>query len=125
MKRAFSSFSLRRFTDTPPQAPPQVPDVAMLAQLWADQFQHMTTLALAGGGGLLVLLQTGVVTANRTFWITLVLFALMAMFSVIGQTSVVDDATQGRPPGRQTRLMRALALVTLGAAAMGAIDVLT
>lgn len=125
MKRPLSSFRLRRLADAAPQAPPQVPDIAMLAQLWADQFQHMTTLALAGGGGLLVLLQTGVVTANRTFWITLVLFALMAMFSVIGQTSVVDDATQGRAPGRQTRLMRALALMTLGAAAMGAIDLLT
>jgi hypothetical protein len=108
-----------------PVPPEKMPDVALLAQLWADQFQHMTTLALAGGGGLLVLLQTNIVRTDRTFWTTLVLFALMAVFSVVGQTSVVDDATQGRPPGRQTRLMRALALMALGAAAMGAIDVLT
>ena len=108
-----------------PVPPGPLPDVALLAQLWADQFQHMTTLALAGGGGLLVLLQTGIVKADRTFWVSLVLFALMAMFSVIGQTSVVDDATQGRPPGRQTRLMRGLGLMALGAAAMAAIDVLT
>lgn len=48
--------------------PPNKSDVALLAQLWADQFQHMTTLALAGGGGLLVLLQTGIVSADKTFW---------------------------------------------------------
>jgi hypothetical protein len=101
------------------------PDLALIAQLWADQFQHMTTLALAGGGGLLVLLQTGIAKADRTFWVALVLFALMATFSVIGQTSVVDDATRGLPPGRQTRLMRALGLMALGAAAMASIDVLT
>jgi hypothetical protein len=121
MKRLLS-FKQRARVQVPPD---KLPDVALIAQLWADQFQHMTTLALAGGGGLLVLLQTNIVTANRTFWITLILFALMATFSLVGQTSVVDDATQGRPPGMQTRLMRALALMTLGAAAMGAIDVLT
>ena len=108
-----------------PVPPEKLPDVALLAQLWADQFQHMTTLALAGGGGLLVLLQTGIVKADRTFWIALVLFALMATFSVIGQTAVVDDATQGRAPGPQTKLMRGLAMMALGAAAYAAIDVLT
>ena len=118
---------LLRFKQRPSAnvSPEKLPDVALLAQLWADQFQHMTTLALAGGGGLLVLLQTGIARADTTFWVALVLFALMATFSVVGQTSVVDDATQGRAPGRQTRLMRALALMTLGAAAMAAIDVLT
>ena len=121
MKRLLT-FKRRHVEPVPPE---RLPDVALLAQLWADQFQHMTTLALAGGGGLLVLLQTGIVKADRTFWVALVLFALMAMFSVIGQTAVVDDATQGRPPGRQTRLMRGLGLMALGAAAMSAIDVLT
>lgn len=53
------------------------------------------------------------------------LFALVATLSVVGQTSVVDDATQGNPPGRQTRVMRGLAMITFGAAAMAAIDVLT
>jgi hypothetical protein len=124
MKRLLSL--ARRYSEPRPPVPPgKLPDIALLAQLWAEQFQHMSTLALAGGGGLLILLQTGIVTANRTFWTTIVLFALMATFSVIGQTSVVDDATQGLPPGRQTRVMRALALMALGAAAMGAIDVLT
>ncbi len=119
---------LPSFRRRPPQAPVppgKLPDVALIAQLWADQFQHMTTLALAGGGGLLVLLQSGIVAADRTFWVTLVLFALMATLSVVGQTSVVDDATKGLPPGRQARGARALALMVLGAAAMGVIDVLT
>ena len=110
---------------TTPVSPEKLPDVALLAQLWADQFQHLTTLALAGGGGLLVLLQTGTVQANRNFWVALVLSALVATLSVVRQTAVVDDATQGNPPGRQTRLTRGLAMVVFGAAAMAAIDVLT
>ena len=117
--------ALKQHYATIPVPPEKLPDVALLAQLWADQFQHLTTLALAGGGGLLVLLQTGTVRANRNFWVALVLFALVATLSVVGQTSVVDDATQGNPPGRQTRVMRGLAMITFGAAAMAAIDVLT
>ena len=116
--------SLKR-RQSEPMLPEKLPDVALLAQLWADQFQHMTTLALAGGGGLLVLLQTGIVKPERTFWIALVLFAAMATFSVLGQTAVVDDATRGLPPGRHTKLMLRVAMLTLGAAAYAAIKVLT
>lgn len=50
---------------TAPVPPEKLPDVALLAQLWADQYQHVATL------------------------------------SVVGQTSVVDDATQRNPPGER------------------------
>lgn len=46
--------ALKQHYATIPVPPEKLPDVALLAQLWADQFQHLTTLALAGGGGLLV-----------------------------------------------------------------------
>ena len=120
-----SWFKRRYFADPDPIPPEKLPDVALLAQLWADQFQHLTTLALAGGGGLLVLLQTGIVEVDRTFWIALVLFSLMATLSLIGQTAVVDDATRGLPPGKHARITRGLAMMVLGAAAYAAIDVLT
>lgn len=89
------------------------PDVVGLAQLWTSQFQHITTLALAGGGGLLVLTETGVVAVSGRWWAALLL-ALAAMASMIGQTVIVDEATEGRPPGRSARAMRALALMCFG-----------
>lgn len=92
----------------------EAPDVVGLAQLWTSQFQHITTLALAGGGGLLVLTETGVVAVSGRWWAALLLLALAAMASMIGQTVIVDEATEGRPPGRSARAMRALALMCFG-----------
>src|SRR5690606_32315987 len=38
---------------------PSPPDPVALAQEWADQFQHLTTISLAGAGGMLILVETG------------------------------------------------------------------
>jgi hypothetical protein len=91
--------------------------VIALAQLWADQFQHMTTLAVAAAGGLLVLLQTGLTTTQRPWWHAFALFSASAILSFSGQSAVVDDATRGMTPGRKSRIMRALAALCLGAGA--------
>ncbi len=93
------------------------PDVVGLAQLWADQFQHLTTVALAGGGGLLVLLETGIVKVGGRFWATLLLFAMVALTSMVALAAVVEEATQGRPPGRIPRVAHAFALACLGSSA--------
>jgi hypothetical protein len=81
------------------------PDVVGLAHLWAMQFQHITTLAVAGGGGLLVLAQTDLVSVSGRWWVSLVLFALAALGAAIGQFHVVEEAAGGRSPGKAARIM--------------------
>ena len=104
----------------PRGAPPARPlDVIALAQLWADQFQHMTTLAVAGAGGLLILLQVGVVSSSRHWWLSFALFAIAALLGMLGQATVVDDATAGSPPGRSVRVLRIGAFLAFGGAAYG------
>ena len=100
-------------TDPPP--PADVSHVIQLAQLWADQFQHITTLAVAAAGGLLILLQMGVTATQRRWWQAFALFVLSAVLSFAGQTAVVDDATKGAFPGRKARIIRGLAALCLGA----------
>lgn len=96
--------------------PTPVVDIVGLAQLWAGQFQHFTTLGVAGSGGVLVLLQTEIVPAEGRWWLALALFALTALVSAYGQIAVVDEATHGAPPGKKPRRLRGLALALLGAA---------
>jgi hypothetical protein len=98
-------------------SPTRAPDLSFvmgLAQLWADQFQHTTTLAVAAVGGLIILLQTGVVVMHRRWWASMALFVLSAVIGFAGQNAVVDDATEGRLPGRKARVMRLLAALALG-----------
>jgi hypothetical protein len=108
-------------TATPPDAGARpsrmrAADVIALAQLWADQFQHMTTLAVAGAGGLLVLLQVGVVATGRYWWMAFLLFASGAAVSVFGQVTVVDEATAGSPPGGTARALRMVGFMCFGGA---------
>jgi hypothetical protein len=93
------------------------PDPVALAALWADQFQHLATLGVAGAGGVLVLFQAELIRFDRGWGLSLALLALTAVLAMVGQLSVVDDATAGRPPGRGARVYRALAIAALGAAA--------
>ena len=88
--------------------------VVALAQLWADQFQHMTTLAVSAAGGLLILLQAGLVKAGPRWWVAVLLFAFTGLLGMIGQTAVVDEATRGIIPGRAARVIRALVLFAFG-----------
>ena len=99
----------------PPTSPADASFVVALAQLWADQFQHTTTLAVAAAGGLVILLQTGIVTLHRRWWASLTFFILSAVIGYAGQSAVVDDATRGAVPGRKARIMRMLAALSLGA----------
>jgi hypothetical protein len=109
-----------------PSAPPLDPtQLIALAQLWADQFQHVTTLAVAAAGGLLILPQTGLAKAEGQWWHAFALFILSAAVSFAGQTAVVDDATRGATPGRKARTMRALAALLLGAGGGAAFRVFT
>jgi hypothetical protein len=97
--------------------PPRTPlDPIALAQLWADQFQHLTTLGVAGAGGVLILVQAQLVAPAQRWWLALGLFAFTAIFSTYGQIAVVDEASEGRVPGRKPRVMRGLALACMGGA---------
>ena len=87
-----------------------------LAQLWADQFQHLTTLAVSGLGGLLILLQVELVKPGPRWWVTLGLFALAALLGMSGQAAVVDEATKGVPPSRSVRIVRGLVFAAFGSA---------
>ena len=89
-------------------------DVVALAQLWADQFQHMTTLAVAGAGGLLVAVQAGLVKVGPRFWAAIITLIAAAMLGMFGQVTVVDDATKGDPPGRSARIVRAIGFMLFG-----------
>ena len=91
-------------------------NVVAIAQLWADQFQHLTTLAVSGAGGLLILLQVELVKAGPKWWATLGLFALAALMAMTGQATVVDEATKGITPGRSARVIRGLVFATFGSA---------
>src|SRR5687768_10106470 len=62
-------------TNASTEAVPRRPDPIALAQLWADQFQHLTTLGVAGAGGVLILLQAHLVPQGGKWWLALGLFA--------------------------------------------------
>ena len=93
--------------------------VVALAQLWADQFQHLTTLAVSGAGGLLILLQVELVKAGPRWWVALGLFAFASLVGMTGQATVVDEATKGIPPGKTARILRGLMFATFGSASYG------
>jgi hypothetical protein len=59
-------------------------------------------------------METGVVAVSGRWWAALLLFGLAALLSMIGQTVTVDEATQGKAPGRSPRVMRALATMCFG-----------
>ena len=101
---------------TDPDAGRGAVDLLGFAQLWTDQFRHLTTLGLAGAGGVLVLLETQVMRASDRWWLALGLFAMTAVLSMYGQIRIVDDASVGRMPGAHARRLRGLALSCLGAA---------
>jgi hypothetical protein len=107
----------------PASSPAVLPvDPVALGHLWADQFRHLTTLGVTGAGGLLITLQAGLVQTEREWWISLILLVVVAALGSVGQSIVVDSATQGELPGRSHRVLRAIAFVCLGAAGGSAID---
>lgn len=91
-------------------------DAVALAHLWAGQFQHLTSIGVAGAGGVLVLLQAELIPTEQRWWLAIALFAASAVFSVYGQIAVVDEASEGLPPGKKPRALRGFALACLGAA---------
>lgn len=99
-------------------------DPVAIAQLWAAQFQHLTTLGVAGAGGVLVLLQAQLIPSDARWWLALGLFAATALSSTYGQIAVVDEATDGKAPGKKPRALRGLALAFLGAAGGAALGTL-
>lgn len=102
----------------PPPSPSQRgwDDPVAIAQLWAGQFQHLTTVGVAGAGGVLVLLQAELIPSEQRWWLALALFAATSMLSIYGQIAVVDQASEGQAPGKKPRVLRAMALACLGAA---------
>jgi hypothetical protein len=99
-------------------------DPVALAQLWAGQFQHFTSIGVAGAGGVLVLLQAELIPTEQRWWLAIALFAASAVLSMYGQIAVVDEASAGLPPGRKPRALRGLALACLGAAGGAALATL-
>jgi len=99
-------------------------DAVALAQLWASQFQHLTSIGVAGAGGVLVLLQAGIVPTEERWWLAIALFAVSAVISMYGQIAVVDEASAGLPPGRKPRALRGAAVACLGAAGGAALATL-
>jgi len=97
-------------------------DSVALAHLWASQFQHLTTLGVAGAGGVLILLQAGMIDPDERWWLAVILFAITSTLSMYGQIAVVDEASEGRLPGRRPRSIRGLALAVLGAGAGAALS---
>ncbi len=77
-----------------------------------------------GAGGILILLQAKLFASNDRWWLALALFAATATLSMYGQIAVVDDASEGKLPGKKPRVVRALALASLGAAAGAAVATL-
>ncbi len=98
------------------QATSGLPDPVALAQLWTDQFQHLTMLGVAGAGGVLILLQSQLIRLEQRWWLALGLFVLTAVLSMYGQIAVVDSASTGEPPGRKPRALRGWALACSGGA---------
>jgi len=91
-------------------------DPVALAHLWAGQFQHLTSIGVAGAGGVLVLLQAQLIPTEQRWWLAVVLFAASAVLSMYGQIAVVDEASEGLPPGKKPRALRGGAIACLGAA---------
>lgn len=85
-----------------------------LAHLWAAQFQQIMNLALAGAGGLLILVQTELVTTSGRWWVALITFVVAALVSMIGQWTVVEEATRGVLPAKAARRMVGLAYMLFG-----------
>jgi hypothetical protein len=96
-------------------------DHVALAQLWAGQFQHLTSIGVAGAGAVLVLLQAELIPTEQRWWLAIILFAASAVLSMYGQIAVVDEASSGHPPGKKPRALRGFALACLGAAAGAAL----
>jgi hypothetical protein len=99
-------------------------DHLALAHLWSAQFQHLTTLGVAGAGGVFVLIESGVVATGELWWVALAFFALTAVFSINGQIAVSDDAAREQAPGTKPRRLRGAALLCLGAASGAAVGIL-
>ncbi len=113
-------------TDAAPEcAVSTPPDPLGLAQLWADHFQHLTTLSVAGGGGLLILLEARILDLGDRWWLPLALFVVSAVLAMHGQIMAVDDATRGQAPGRKARHIRSAALAALGAASGAVVGIVT
>lgn len=97
---------------------PSPPDPVALAQLWADQFQHLTTISLAGAGGMLILVETGGYVPSTMWWppFTFICFAIAAVLALMGQMQVIDAASRGEAPGRAARLYRHAAVFAIALA---------
>jgi hypothetical protein len=112
--------------DSPTEAAPSpAVEIAALAQLWADQFRHLTTLGVAGAGGVLIMIQADLIEPQGRWWLSLVLFVMSAVSSMYGQIAVVDEVSEGAAPGKRPRVIRSIALATLGAAGGAALATLT
>jgi len=109
----------------PERAVPAPPDPLALAQLWTDQFQHLTTLSVAGAGGLLILLETQILVLGARWWFPFALFVMTAVLAMYGQITTVDDAARGHAPGRRARHVRSATLAALGAAGGAVIGLAT
>lgn len=106
---------------TPYSTAPSLPDPVALAQLWADQFQHLTTISVAGAAGILILMETDVsVPTPILWWLPFTFFALGAALASMGQLNVIDAASRAETRGRRARLMRhvALAAIEMGGGAL-------
>jgi hypothetical protein len=72
-------------TDAPHErAAPAQPDPIAVAQLWADQFQNVATLGVAGAGGMLILLETQVLVLVPGWWLPFVSFIVSAVLAMYG-----------------------------------------
>jgi hypothetical protein len=71
---------------------PEAPDPIALSRLWAEHFKYLTTLGVAGAGGVIIMLEAGIIPLEQTSWIALALFVATAVLSLLGQIGVVQPA---------------------------------
>lgn len=88
--------------------------LALLAQLWSNQLQHMGTLGIGGVGGIFILVESGVLQMQDKTLVALAGFGVTALCGLLGQMSVIDDAARGQPPRLRPRFIRAVGGLALG-----------
>jgi hypothetical protein len=89
-------------------------DQAGRGELWMGHFHQLTTLALGGGAGLLVLLEVGAaVQSGLPFYVSLVSFGVGLILCLGGQAKLLDD--DGRDPAlwRNLREIRRAVFLSL------------
>lgn len=90
--------------------------VELTYEMRFEQYRQVATSAIAAAGGVLILLQAGLLAAEREAILAFVTFAAASGTAIFGQDKLIEGIEQGHGRTRSARIYLIVSFLLIGAA---------